>query len=289
MKILAIGDFHGKFPQKLVRLAGRKDVDLIVTQGDFCGNAELGRLFFKYAYGTDRELREFIGLKKVRELDRKNFLAGLKVIRKLNSLDKKVIGVRGNWDPVDWRDIGFASKKDPYRRRFDYVLGRVKNIKIIDFSSCRQLGLNFVGYPRSTYPGKITKHIEEKIKKRDEKSAFKIIRKIKKDNKELFKKFKKRFTSNTIFISHNCLYNTKLDKIKKGIQKGKHYGSFLARKITCELKPKLVICGHMHENQGKCKIGNSLVVNPGAAADGKAAIIEFDEKTKKVTNVKFIR
>ena len=33
MKILAIGDFHGKFPMKLKKLA--KSADLIVSVGDY--------------------------------------------------------------------------------------------------------------------------------------------------------------------------------------------------------------------------------------------------------------
>ena len=53
-------------------------------------------------------------------------------------------------------------------------------------------------------------------------------------------------------------------------------------------KPKLVICGHLHENQGKQKLGKTMIVNTGAAADGKAAIIDIDEKSKKI-KVKFIK
>ena len=33
MKILAIGDFHGKFPAKLQKLA--KSVDLVISIGDY--------------------------------------------------------------------------------------------------------------------------------------------------------------------------------------------------------------------------------------------------------------
>ena len=47
----------------------------------------------------------------------------------------------------------------------------------------------------------------------------------------------------------------------------------------------LAIGGHFHENQGKCKIGKTLVVNPGAAGEGKCVIIDFDEKKGAVNGI----
>ena len=286
MKIIAIGDFHGKFPEKLIKKIKKENIDLILSTGDFCGNNELQKLFFKYAYGTNKELWEFIGKRKAGLLDKKNFLAGKKILKKLARLNKKAIGVRGNWDPVNWQDIGFPGKRDAYSKRFNELIKK-SGLKIIDFKNYKFSDYNFVGYPRSTYPGKVTKHIEKKIRKREGKKAGKVIKKIKEDNKKFFKKLRGKFQENTIFISHNCPYNTKLDKVKKGVQKGKHYGSWLAKKLVQDLKPFLVICGHMHENQGKCRIGKSLIINPGAAYEGKAAIIEI--KKNKVKNVKFLR
>lgn len=35
MKILAIGDFHGKFPEKLKKKIGKEKPDLIVSIGDY--------------------------------------------------------------------------------------------------------------------------------------------------------------------------------------------------------------------------------------------------------------
>ncbi len=94
-----------------------------------------------------------------------------------------------------------------------------------------------------------------------------------------------------IFVTHIVPYRTKLDKITakdadKAV-KGKHYGSKMFRKIIEKYQPVLSLGGHMHENQGKQKLGRSLIVNPGAAVDGKAAIIEVEGK--RVKNVRFIR
>ena len=50
-----------------------------------------------------------------------------------------------------------------------------------------------------------------------------------------------------------------------------------------------MLCGHMHEYQGKQKLGKTLVVNAGDASEGRGVIVEIEEKNKKMNNVKFIR
>lgn len=95
------------------------------------------------------------------------------------------------------------------------------------------------------------------------------------------KKLKKPF----IFLTHNVPYNTRLDKITSKdapkAARGKHYGSFLERQMINRFKPDLVICGHMHENFGKQKLGKTLVVNVGSTFHGDYVLIDFNEKTKK--------
>ncbi len=292
MKILIIGDFHGKFPKKLENKIKKESFDFIFSPGDFCGSEEWKRFFFNYVYGTDLELEDFIGKKKLNELEKNIFNSGKKILEKLNQMKKPVIAVSGNWDPTQYSDIGFPNKKEKFTEKFYNVIKKLKNIKLIDFKSKKISGINIVGYPRSTYPGKPEKKISEKNLERfegDKKQAEKFLRKVNKDNQKYFNKFNKIVDKNTILISHNCPYNTPLDKIKKGIQKGENYGSYLTKKIIINKKPFLVICGHIHENQGKQKIGNSLIINPGAVKDGKAAIIEINDKKKKVKKVKFIK
>ncbi|MFH1501272.1 MAG: metallophosphoesterase [archaeon] len=286
MKILAIGDFHGKFPNKLLRRIKKEKFDLILSPGDFCGNMQLSKLFFKYAYGCDKELWEYIGKRKVNKLEKKNLEDGVGVGKKINLIGKKVIATKGNWDPTNIPEPG-SRYKDPFTKKFNAAFKKLKNIKIVDFKSYKYQGYNFVGYPRSSYPGHMTPARRKRLKKRNEREINKIIKMLDEDNKKYFKRIKKQFKPETIFITHNAPYNTKLDLIKKGPQKGKHYGSYLARKVIKELKPILVVCGHMHENQGKQKVGRSWVVNTGAAYEGKAAIIDLDGK--RVKSIKFLR
>ncbi len=65
---------------------------------------------------------------------------------------------------------------------------------------------------------------------------------------------------NIILLVHAPPYGTKLDYLPYF----GHVGSKSATKAIKELKPKLVLCGHLHENFKKMdKIGSTLIVNPG--------------------------
>ena len=87
-----------------------------------------------------------------------------------------------------------------------------------------------------------------------------------------------------IFVSHNVPYNTKLDKItSKEAPKqvrGKHFGSKLARRVINAYHPVLAVGGHIHESVGKQKLGKTLVLNPGSATEGKAMIVDIEDKGK---------
>jgi len=287
MKILAIGDFHGKFPSKLKKKIKKEEFDLIVSVGDYCGNKELGDLFFKHAYKTGKELSEFIGKKKNNQLEKKNYESGVKILNELRKLDKPIIGITGNWDPNSYPHIGHSRVKEKYLGAFKKYIRKLEDFKMIDFKSSKFQGLNFVGYPKSTHPGMVDKSIEKKLKK-DGKKGEKIISRIKKHNKDYYNKFKKILDRDSIFVSHNCPYYI-LDKIAQGEMKGKHYGSWLTKELIKKFNPFLVICGHMHENWGRKKVGRTLVVNPGAAVDGKAVLIDVDSERKRVKSVRFLK
>jgi Icc-related predicted phosphoesterase len=62
------------------------------------------------------------------------------------------------------------------------------------------------------------------------------------------------------------------DEIPGGI----HVGST----AVAELAPRFVavVCGHIHEARGISHIGRTVIVNPGMASEGNAAILEVDEQ-----------
>ena len=291
LKIFVIGDFHGAFPRKIFSIIKKYDPDVIVSTGDFCGNKELIKLFFKYSYGTGRDLSEFVGKRKLDKLETGMVNSGINVLKKLNKLGRKVIIVTGNQDSTDMPDVGHPGKKNKYSKKFNKEVKKLKNIKRIDFKHYDFEGYNFVGYPRSSYPGLVTKTRIKflKSKGRLDKSISKHIRKINEDNKRFYRRLKNNFRKDTIFVSHNCPYNTKLDKIGHGPQRGEHYGSFLVKKLIRDLKPALVICGHIHESKGKIKLGRTPVVNSGAIHEGRSAIVIMDNKKRKVKSIKLLR
>jgi len=56
-----------------------------------------------------------------------------------------------------------------------------------------------------------------------------------------------------------------------------HVGSRAVRKMVDEKKPLMLICGHVHEQEGKEIIGETLVVKLGAAERMRAAEIEISD------------
>ena len=93
MKILAIGDFHGKFPKKLEREI--KKADVVLSIGDFGGSKKLLKLVFKHLY---KGWWNVVEKKKVREYILEDYNSGKKIIKTLNNVGTPVYIVHGNWD-----------------------------------------------------------------------------------------------------------------------------------------------------------------------------------------------
>lgn len=62
-----------------------------------------------------------------------------------------------------------------------------------------------------------------------------------------------------VLVTHAPIFDTTTDDLN-----GQHVGSIDYRRFVERIKPKLVICGHLHETAGaKDKIGETKIVNPG--------------------------
>ncbi len=62
-----------------------------------------------------------------------------------------------------------------------------------------------------------------------------------------------------VLVLHSPPFATTVDKVDKRHTGNKDFRSFIER-----IKPKMVICGHIHETAGKKdKIGETIVINPG--------------------------
>jgi len=58
---------------------------------------------------------------------------------------------------------------------------------------------------------------------------------------------------------------------------GMHAGSKELREFVDKQKPRLIICGHIHEDPGYTKTKNSVVVNCSMGKRGEGAIIEINK------------
>ncbi|MBD3247333.1 hypothetical protein GF378_01805, partial [Candidatus Pacearchaeota archaeon] len=276
MKILAIGDFHGRFAfQKFQKIIKKENIDLVISTGDYLPFFYRD-LWFKHCYSKEVELWEIIGKSKYKKLVFEDIKRGEKVLKKLNNLSVPVITVLGN---VDYPSIDDVSDEDTVSRKdrlswdrktlFAERLKKYKNIHRFDYKYFEHKGYIFIGARGHTYPGEPRSKGYKKHKK-------KLIK--------LFKKFpNKRRNKKVIFVGHNLPYNTKLDKISKKAPKdvrGKHYGSKLFKTIINRFQPILCLGGHFHENQGKDKMKKTLIVNPGEGKKGEAAIIDISDKKK---------
>jgi Icc-related predicted phosphoesterase len=76
----------------------------------------------------------------------------------------------------------------------------------------------------------------------------------------------------SILVSHKPPYGAQ-DKIFIGM----HSGSKELREIINKYKPRLVLCGHIHEDPGFTKIGETVVVNCSMGKRGEGAIVEINK------------
>ena len=59
---------------------------------------------------------------------------------------------------------------------------------------------------------------------------------------------------------------------------GESSGSVSLRRFVQEYQPDLLLCGHIHEARGECRIGSTRIVNVGELRQGFAALIEIGEE-----------
>ena len=110
MKLLVIGDFHGKFNfRKFDKIVKKEKIDLVISIGDYIPFF-YRKLWFKHCYGKDAELWEFIGKKKFKKLVREDVWRGEEILKKLNEFTVPVITVLGNSDYPNIDDVGHKEK-----------------------------------------------------------------------------------------------------------------------------------------------------------------------------------
>jgi len=241
MKILAIGDPHGKIP-KIGTILKREKPDLIICTGDFADDEKIRSLIFKN-WGKPWYWK--IGKKKAGELVRKSEKKGREVLRFLKKLKIPVYIIPGNYDGGDsFRKMGkklhFCQNKK--FRIGDYYLvfhGGYMDAKIFFATNVLSEGIS-----------------EMKMrKKRNDTEKKKLIKILGKTNGKI------------ILVTHIPAYGL-FDKVrnKESPMNNRHIGIEAYEYIIKKYKPRLYICGHMHENQGIKKIGKTTAICLGEAA-----------------------
>lgn len=275
VKILAIGDFHGKFPAKLKKEV--KKADLVLCTGDLGGSDKLLKIIFKY---FKQGWWKIVGKKKAKKYVLEDYNTGKRIINELEGLNKKIYIIPGNWDfrsgATRERNTGLKIKS------YSKIMRKKKNLVPVNrvFKKIKGLNILFFGglVTAGVYLGGVF----------NRKETARYRKKNKKETRHLMKYLNKDI--DILFVHYPSFGYFDVVKFKgQNPMNGKHIGFKGYAEFIKKNKPTLFICGHMHEYQGKKMIGKTMVVATGSAKDGKAVIVDFDEKKKKVKNVRFIK
>lgn len=281
MKILAIGDFQGRFSKKLEEGIKKEEFDLIVGVGDYGGIDD----WYPWVMADLKSSKEgrgrispkdFFGKRKLKEIIKRDILATKNVFGKLNYFGKPVIMVFGNGDDL-WYSYPFAGKKDRVDKNIRRFFKKLRNIKEITYGNAYFKGVDFLGF--GGYMD-IEVYLDKKVfleaAQRDNYSAR--LKRLRESRKNFFGRMKKSHNEKIFVFHYPPLGVFDIIKSKKNNpMKGKSAGVRFFREAILKYKPKLVLCGHMHEYQGVKRIGRTFVVNPGDAEKNKYAIIDYPE------------
>ena len=275
VKILAIGDFHGKFPENLRKEAEK--ADLILALGDYAGldfwrDYILYRLnIFAKGKKPEKSAEDFYGKKRFKQLVKMDDDAGKQVLSELDSLKKKIFFLLGNGDD-SFYDYPFDKFFKGNIKNIKF-LKKLKNLENMTYGKRKFKGIDFIGFGGYIDPVVNFENLDKledgnEIRRRLNLRNFKAEKKL--------RQILKNTGKNRIFVLHYPPFGV-FDKIKdkNNPAHGKSAGVKFFTKLIKQYKPRLVLCGHMHEYQGKKKLGKSLVVNQGEANKGKAAVIDW--------------
>ena len=282
MKILVTGDFHGKFPKKLKAKIKKEKIDLIVGLGDYTDTSEMRKLEFKYwdkiKNSNLENFIELIGKIKYNKLMKKGNSSQFKILKELALFKKPIIAIYGNADSLnnEIREFGLEGLENQCK---------ILNIKLLKTNFKKINNFALAGF--SGYCGVIEKGFI-KVDKNKKGEILNTNKKWENRLKKIFTKLKNY--NNVIFIAHDVPYNY-FDKIhnKQSPLNGKHIGDKYFTKYIKKYQPKLFLCGHRHEYQGFKKLGTTKIITTGPAYEGRAVVIEIDEKKGKVEKIRFIK
>jgi Icc-related predicted phosphoesterase len=259
MKILVIGDPHGNLEK--IKQIPMKEIELILLTGDI-GQANLARKRF-----FENVKRKKEGLPKLEYTAKEKKEDYLEIhnstLNVLKYLSKKadVYMIAGN--------VGIASVSDTKKENEKYDLNLPSTISEINKLKNAHLIKNYLRNLNNLKVGFLEYFVDTSwVKEFKPKDYDKSMRSAKKQT-EKAEKILERFGRNLdILVCHQPPYGY-LDKVNfPGVPeswKWKHAGSKAILDYIKKYQPKYVFCGHIHEGEGKAKIGETEVYNLGVA------------------------
>lgn len=227
VKILALGDPHGKLPRNLDKIISKNKIELIICVGDwaFTPNKPWIKKSWKGIKGS-------YVTKTYRD-----------TVNKACSYGLPVLTLRGNMLMTNNKP-----KADKILRKHKNLINKWTG----KYSYKRQ---NFVFFDVLYEEHNLHKGVDKKKslsyrgKNKNKRRAIKL-------NKLLKENLK------SVLIAHNPPYGY-VDKAYTG----EHVGSKILLNAIKKYKPRLVLCGHIYEAKGKAKIGKTIVYNLGWHGD----------------------
>lgn len=279
MRILVIGDLHGRLPE-----LSRTDVDFIISPGDICGDHGIRPLIrasmkeFEEDPESARYWYEMVGEEQAKELLAESLERGRAVLEKLAATGLPVYIIPGNWDWVGEQDYWEYLSVD----RFSALYEDLENVWNFEDCLVELDGIDLIGYGRVNGPELLELRGVELTEEELEEDRL--------EYRELFDVYAAVFEhaqQPVVFVAHNVPYDTALDRIDDSDNSldGAHFGSVLVRDLVEAYQPLLVIGAHMHETFGSVRIGKTLCVNAGFGPD-KHTIIEIADG--KLVSVDFL-
>ena len=266
MRIIAIGDPHGDLEK--VRQIPLEGADLILLTGDL-GSANLMR---KLAFmRIEREKRGFPAQKPSNALRKRAFMEAYSSSLRIAKYLSKIADV--------YVIFGNVERSNRETRRFSREIGanlpyiyndlnsipgvRVINNVVARFRNMRIGGLQYftdTNWVEDFSPPDFQRKMTEA--RRETKKAQRVL---------------KGFGTLDILLCHQPPYGI-LDKVTAKFApkswRGKHAGSKAILEYVKKHQPRYALCGHIHEGEGKKRIGNTDVYNLGV---GGYKIIDLEQ------------
>ena len=259
MKILVIGDPHGDL--KKIGKIPSKNIDLVLCTGDV-GKADFAREFnFENLKRKQEGLDELeYGKKTAKKTFKEIYDSSIGVWKSLSKI-APTYSILGNIGMNMIYDSKVKKEEEEHNIRLPSLRQGMNSINNFYFvrNVIRNIGGLRIGFLEYFTDVCWFKEYNNEDKKR-------MVRAKKETTKA--KRVLKNFGKVDILICHQPPYGY-LDKTNHPSApkewKGKHAGSKVILDYIKKKQPRYVFCGHIHEGEGKAKIGKSEIYNLGVA------------------------